>query len=928
MLILDQILPFFSNQKENPKYSEILGLLIEDAIKANLPEEALNYIQLRKEALPILEEHTYILDLIQYKKAFNEPYFDLIEDLIRVNVDKEIIANFVFERLLSHKDNYSEALKDIELLKVYQHPNLEEPIKVIYYYLLYHNDKEKLTTLTTEDNSIYAIYYKLLLLMDEGLFKQTQILEVEYEQDFIKLPLDMQLYLYKRLITFYKDDLRSVELYEKKVSKVTKLLEKPVEPQVESLLKVPKKKPTKLVIEDVKPKQQSISHDQVLYHIDKYMLSIIGLSRRLSFHEYVRQMCIHMEKFFDFSDILFNFNYQVYHYKKERLYEKQISPQLLDTTLLGISANQYIDIVEHTNNLKYDYDILTNSPLSKTKVENIYTYALEDKSSICFYQQSEKDLIYDDLTFKLLSNFISYEIRTFQQLKTLETEHKQNLDLFDSNLIALSHGVEPIHGNEVFKQLFDTNKITFFEFLLKVNPIDRIKYKDLMDSLLRKEITSFEISVGIKDKTILIKHVLNGVVYGYYIDITTSESIKQKLIEKAETTPLNTYTLFAFEERFNSYIDTKTTFILVELENLHDLMSLYGKDETKDHFIKFATFLTSYGNVYLFDASSVILTFDFNDIRAVENKVKEIYKDILNVESIKPLTISMGIIRYPINTKEKNINKVYEYLNVALEKAKLSYKKYAHFNYDDYQETIFETEIIRQIDRLIESETLEVTFTQIVNQTSNTVYAYDIGLFSESLKINPNYYYLVAKKKNQLEALERYQLRQTFKALEMIYKQTNKYIKLSVGISSETLRMRDFNPFLIGLFKTYQIPYNVIDIIINMKDGLLSDYEKTKELASLGILIGTDHLTYLKEPQTKVFHYKEKPGEVSDKFLSFLDVIKQFSDSEGIDLIIYHVDRPKDKVLLKSKGFSFIRGDTIDKTFRLHEILKLIKGVK
>ena len=63
--------------------------------------------------------------------------------------------------------------------------------------------------------------------------------------------------------------------------------------------------------------------------------------------------------------------------------------------------------------------------------------------------------------------------------------------------------------------------------------------------------------------------------------------------------------------------------------------------------------LTSYGNVYLFDASSVILTFDFNDIRAVENKVKEIYKDILNVESIKPLTISMGIIRYPINTKEK-----------------------------------------------------------------------------------------------------------------------------------------------------------------------------------------------------------------------------------------------------------------------------------
>lgn len=932
MLILDQVLPFFNNQIEHPSYDIILSLLIDNAIKANLQQETLNYIQLRKDALPILDEHKHILDLINYKKAFNIPYFNHIDDLIRLNVDKKIIANLVFEKLLSNKNNYEAAIEDIELLTIYKDDTLAEAIKAINYYLLYNHNKDELKALTQTDNSIYARYYELLMLMDENKYKQAQILEVEHETEFINLPLDMQHHLYKRIINFYQDDIRSVELYEKKLNKVKKLMETKKDVSVEPALKIPKKKQKdiekeELVVEDVKPKQTSISHDEVLFHIDKYMLSIIGLSRNLPFHEYVRQMCIHMERFFDFSDILFNFNYAVYHYKKERLYEKQIPPQTLDSTLLGISAQSYRDIVEYTKNLKYDYDILTEKPLSQTNVKNVYTYALEDKSSICFYQRQDKDLIYDDLTFKLLANFISYEIRTYQQLDKLTTEHKQNLDLFDANLIALSHGLEPMVGNKVFQTLFQTKSLTFQELLLKIIPADRIKYKELMESLLRKEITHFDIKVATTDKTLQIKHVLNGVVYGYYIDITQIEETHQTLMEKAKTTPLNTYTMFAFEERFNTYINQKTTFILVELENLDDLISLYGKDEGKAYFTEFSTFLSKYGRVYMFDGNSVLLTFDFNDIRAVENKINAIYKDVLLLETKKPFQLAMGVIRYPINTKEKSMDKLFEYLDVALDKARRSYKKFEHFNYEDYQETVFETEIIRQIDRLIESETLEITFTQIVNQTSNKVYAYDIGLFSDALKINPNYYHLVAKKKNQLEALERYQLKQTFKALETMFKATNRYIKLSIDISAETLRTRDFIPFLIGLYKTHQIPYHVLDIIVLMKTGYISDYEKTKELSNLGIRVGTDNLSYLKEPQTKVFHYKEKPGDVNEKFLSFLKHLKDFSDEAGIDFIIYHVDRAKDKLLLKSKGFSFIRGDTVDKTFKYNQIINLIKGV-
>lgn len=934
ILILDQLLPLFQNQKEHPSYDVILVLLIENALKANLKTDALNYINLRKESLKILDEYKYTLDLIEFKKTFNEPYFHLIDDLIKVNVSKDIVYPLIFERLIFNKDNYEEALKDIDLLKMYEIDEYKEPIKAIYYYLLYNNDIEVLEFEIEEDDSIIAKYYELLLLIDKNAYKQAQILEVEYETLFDELPLNLQEHLYKRLTVFYKEDLRSLEHYSQKLENVTKLLAKK-ETKEESVLKIPKKKKetpknleTPLEFKDAKLKQViSISHDEVLFKIDKYMLSVIGLKRNVDFHEYLRQMSIQMEKFFDFSDIIYNFSYEVYHYKKERLYEKNIDRQVLDTTILGISASKYEDIIEYTKNLKYDFDIITNKRLSETDVKSVYVYALENRSSICFYKKTDKDLIHDDLTFKLLSNFVSYEIKNYKQLSQIKDNYEKDLNLFNANLLALSHGLDPIKGNNAFRELFKTDKLTFKELLLKINPKERIRYNELMDLLLRKEINEFNIKVTLNEKTLYIKHALNDTVYGFYVDITDFQDKQDALMEKALKTPINTYTLFAFEEKFNTYITNKTTFLLVELDNIDNIISLYGKDEGKEYFESFVSYLTNYGNVYLFDGNSVILTFDFNDVRSVIKRVNMIFEERNKLNEIKPFSFKIGIIRYPVNTKEKNINKIYEYLNVSLDKARLSHNNYAFFNYEDYEQTVFEVEIIRQIERLISLNQLEVIFTQIVNQKTNTVYAYDIGLYSDSLKINPNYYYLVAKKKDNLKTLERHMLKEAFKALEQIYKETNKYIKLSINVSAETIREADFNAYLIGLYKTYNIPYNAVDIIVLMKHGFISDYETTKELSDLGILIGTDNLSFLKEPQTKIFHYKELPDHLDEKALSFIDHLNKFSNLEGIDLIIYNVDNAKDKLLLKTKGCAFIRGDSVDKKFTLSEIINLIKGV-
>ena len=160
------------------------------------------------------------------------------------------------------------------------------------------------------------------------------------------------------------------------------------------------------------------------------------------------------------------------------------------------------------------------------------------------------------------------------------------------------------------------------------------------------------------------------------------------------------------------------------------------------------------------------------------------------------------------------------------------------------------------------------------------MYAYDVNVYSPTLQIDEAYYDTVALKRGMVEKLDKYILRETFKALAEIYNQTKKYIKLSVTIHSETLKDQYFIPFLIGLYKSYAVPYHVLDIIVSMKEGKMSDYEKLKELSLLGVLVGTDTLNFIKEPQTKIFHFKDRPNNLDDKFLNFKLNMKAFTDSE------------------------------------------------
>jgi EAL domain-containing protein (putative c-di-GMP-specific phosphodiesterase class I) len=943
---LIQTLDYFKHQKEDPLYDQVLTKII-DSLLILTDRKALKYINIRKESLVVLDYYKYTLNLIEYKKAFDEDYDYLIDSLKETSVPKETLIDLLLERLLNSPS--LDLISEINEIKNLQ-PNetlIKELDLMLYEHLYETNQTEKLLE-SLEKNSLLDVFYQLLIYVKQDDFKKTQILEVEHENDFFDLPLNLQKRLYETLVTFYNKhlDLRSVETYERKLKKVNKELSKEekqtVLPKFIPAFSLPKlvEEPQEISdepVQEVVIKKNGLNHQKPLYLIDKFILEVLSLNKDLSLHEHLRRMFIIMSKYFEFSDLLIYLKPQVFHYKVERLYEKKYDRHTIDASLLGISANNYTDIIEKVKLIKYDYDIITNQPLTKTDVKQVYCYALPKESSLCFYQRKEKELLYDDLTFKLLSDFVAYELGLYNHLNKVKQNESTMTHFFNSNGAGFSiYKNETFIGNERFNSLFELKKDDTIEQLIKVfQPIDQIEFRNQVQKLEREEIGAFEIEIPFNHQVLWIKQVKQAeAIYGIYLDITRQVKEKEAWITKALTNPTsNLLTLHEFELRFEAFINSKTTFILLELDGLDHLESIYGKAYVYNYFIEFSLVVSSlFELVYQYDSSTLLIVLEVNDIRAVEKQIDSLNQRILKENTIKEgqtaYKYNMGVIRYPVNTKETSLKKIYAYLSQALYKAKMiqSNKTHQYFNFEDYQQDLFETEVINQIDRLITSETLLLNFTQIVNQTTNKVYAYDVNVYSKSLQIDEAYYYTVAYKRGMIEKLDKYILRETFKALSEIYAQTKKYIKLSVTIHSDTLSDQYFIPFLIGLYKSHAIPYHVLDIVVAMKEGKMSDYEKLKELSALGILIGTDTLNFIKEPQTKLFHFKDRPNNLDDKFLNFIKNMKVFTDAEEMSLVIYHVNRPKDQLLLKQIGIDYIRGKMVDKTFTFEEIVRLIKG--
>ena len=283
----------------------------------------------------------------------------------------------------------------------------------------------------------------------------------------------------------------------------------------------------------------------------------------------------------------------------------------------------------------------------------------------------------------------------------------------------------------------------------------------------------------------------------------------------------------------------------------------------------------------------------------------------------------MGILRYPVVTVEKQKDKLLRYLDIALEKAKREREdKYEFFVFRDYEDELFEQQVIDHLNVAIENQNLGLIFNQITDIKKNRVWQYESELVMFNLAIDSKYLLTIAKKRNRLADLERFHIKKVCEFLVELEKETERLIKLTIPVSRETFLDPTFNPYILGLFKKYGIPYEFIRLKCDM-DLRANHYQaQIQELIDHGISLDTTSLEMALSYPFNALHVDLKKENL--KYNSYLHKMKELLEGFQMALVVRGVKTKDQKEALELLGVSYIEGN-IYKQLPAPTLIKKIK---
>ena len=942
---LYDVLEILKHKEDDPLYIDALSLLIQNDMSLKQYTLAKEHIEQKRRALPILKQYLYYMDLIELAKQQQEPYEVYIDKALEDALPEVIKQAFQLEKLDSYIQSgaYDLAMDMIRQLRMrLLSPETAQKLKLIELDILLESKHyDTILQMTLEDQPLFY-YYHLSALIGLKKYHQASIYEVEHEKAFETLPLDKQKAVYLKVIELYEQlkDTLSLENYQKKLKQLKKqevILPKVIEKKELEPIK------TEIVIEKkIIPvvEKRLIERSKDFEAIHRLLIFGLSFKKNLDSREKMRLLLSEALSNLPISTALIYHKDTLKQFKKDRLYDKTVEKEDLFKSVLYTTYQKQDDIIEETDIIRWNHDILTKAPYDTNLVKRVFSYPLK-LGAIAYYQTDLSDLVFYDDYLKLLSTLIEKLFLEENQSEKNESKLELYENIYQSSLIPIKIESESmITLNQNAAALLKLNKqITLTDFMKAIKGEDQIKYQQFRQSLLKQtDIQTIQYHYQdslMEEKALPLYNEGNSTIVSYITDITKRVIETEKLASKARidgiTGELNDY---AFSMDINQYFTQKTTFMLVQLSGLDTIESLYGKSkviEFYQEFIDKTKAILDTKTIYAFDNYQVMVVIPYNDVRAVEKTLVGYFKTLKESVGVvldkQPFITYAGVIRYPVNTTETKYDKFMRFIHLALEKAKrkVAHGAYQYFDYQDYQEEQFEVSVIEQMDEAITNDKLKLSYTPIIHLLSNKVFLYQVNPYLEELSVDSNYYYLIAKRRLQIERLDKYVLKQSFRYLNHLSKTTDKYIRLSIAIDEDTFRLKDFNAFVIGLIKQYDLPYSVIELSI--KSGSLSPVElmKTKELADLGIHIGVSEFIQATTPSVHFIHKKEPMKLDQLKTLDFILSFKDFLQNHQMGMIFESLD-DMDKRKLKDYSAIYVKEQKI--VYTEDKLTLMIQGVK
>ena len=920
----ERVIKELENQTVTDHQEKLLKHVIAAAIKLEKYDAAKAYIEQRRQHLPVLKQYQGVLDEIAYKKALNLPYEedvhkvlkDVIPDHVKILCLEELYAIYQQEEKPEKALDSLYKLFDLDQQHKYENNQLTLLLK-----LNRHEEaREKALALLKEhpDNA-WAVLTLLAVYVATDESHKAMTLEADHEELIDKQDDILRAAYYEQAIALYKklDNKLSLDAYTRKLKSLQRTSEKKA--------KVAGSEPKEVVVVEA-PAKKTMSRGHVLEHLDLANDLIVfshQIDEKLPLRDYLRTFFMHLEgkiKTKEIAVYLHQAMPNLLHYKKERLYDKTIGITQLEDTVVQKVLASHEDIFEETQTMRWPKNIITQKDY-EDDVKFVYGFPVGDLGAMLVHFETvvkDPGEHYDLL--RLVANILYAHLLDDKKTSRFKRENRTYQGILDSPLFAFRELSEARSTyNETAQKLFHIDRHHHLELFLRDVSYEYVHaYKDAIQQLFAKPGQVKELLYVYQGKHIVERMYALRIgeeifIMSLFTDQSKTVEATKELVEQAtvdvETGLAN---MHALHETFEEHLKDKASLLLVELDQ--HLKHIYGSDKMVHYFKEFAQVTKKFfkeGVTYRFDFNQLLIILPFNDIRTVTKLVKDYFRylegyasKILSYEKYRG---NMGIVRFPVVTIDKNKDKLFRYLDIALDKAKRDREEhFVFFVYRDYEDELFEQQVIDHLNLAIETKSLSLVFNQITDIKKNRVWQYESELSMPNLTIDSRYLMAIAKKRNRLVDLERFHIERVCTFLVELEKTTERLIKLTIPISKDTLLEPTFNPYVLGLFKQYGIPCEFIRFKFDM-DIRASHYAtQIQELIDHGISLDTTSLEMALAYPFHALHVEHKKATV--KWNSYLSKVKELLDGFNMALIIRNVKTKDQKESLERLGIHYLEG--------------------
>lgn len=922
-----------SNDKENPKLERLYELIYLSAMQLEKYDLAYAYIQYRKNILPINQRYLADLNLVDFKRQTNQSYIKDIENLIKDTIPDHIKLDLLKQLLVLYL-NQKQANKAITLmdeLRKLDHEQSYIPLylKTLLQLKLYSEAKQVASQFRA--HKLYDMDAFLTLLhvyIHEDDSHRLAILDADFNEklelqsiEFRKEAYDLFIAYYEKIKNKYQLDnyTKKLKLLQRELKKLKKL-----EPVSEDINE------TKIIVTDhqILKKPAVVEVKENIYHMDA-LIELFSYAHQIhnnkNYREYLRLFFMRVEHYVDALDFIIftKENDMLYHYKKERLYDKQLLPQTYYDTLIHEVVLDGQERFGVPQSFKYDKNILTGKPFDKS-VGYIYSFALFDLGVFMVYLKDEvKDPgTYFDL-FKGLSSIIYASLKDEEKNAELRADNTFLKQILESNLVNLRL-MEPHQStyNIPSQKLLNVDSHLPFELFLRNLGVHEVKnYEQTIQRLFEKSgsmdvVTYVYLDKQIREKLISIAKGEDIFIISLFEDITHIYDERSRLIEEAtvdfETSLQN---LNALNKHFETYIKDKGSFLLISFNE--SILPIYGSDVTRQFFKEFGQRSQKFfddGTVYRYSTYQLFVYIPVNDIRSVTKRLKAYVKYlnehqsvVISYEQFEP---KVAVIRYPVVTEEKLPSKIYRYLELSLDylRRKNPDNPFIFYEHSIYENEVFEQQVINYLNQAIETNQLSLAFEQIIDLERNVIWQYESDLILENIAVDSKYLHAIAKKRNRLEALEHHHIKMVCEFLHTLEKETSKLIKITIPVSKETFSDVGFNPYVFGLFHTFQIPFEFIRFKVKGEHLKVNQHlNQLTELIERGVGLDTTSVDSALSYPFNAVHLDFKGNH--NKWHQYIQSMNQLFNMHQMACIIRDVKTNEQKEALQSLGIKYIQGD-------------------